>query len=189
MDVKTSIQALNYISKKYKDKNGNTNKMAALKLLFFAEKYHLQQYARMITNDTFFAMKHGPVASAARDVLSFDNIDTNLCYRDNFISNVDLYSYKEVNTYEDLDMLSETDIEALEFALEKFGHLDEWQLVEETHKYKEWKRYENLFIQGQTSRKNIEIEDFFKNTGLENDPYNVIPQEIVKLSEDFYING
>lgn len=71
MDIQTSAQALYYIAKNY-NVNGNTNKMGALKLLFFAEKYHLQQYGQR--NDykliTFFAMKNGPVASAARDILS-----------------------------------------------------------------------------------------------------------------------
>jgi len=188
MDMKVSVQALYYISKRYKNDAMYTNKMAALKLLFFAEKYHLQQYGRMITDDTFFAMKHGPVASGARDVLSFDNMNTNLGYSRDFIDNIDKNFYIEIDNNNELDMLSETDIEALDFAINNFQHLNQWKLVDETHKYQEWKRYEKLFNENATNRVDIQKEDFFTNSGLENDPYLEIPQDIVELSKEFYLN-
>ena len=190
MDIRVSVQALYYISKRYKDNATRyTNKMAALKLLFFAEKYHLQQYGRMITDDTFFAMKNGPVASAARDVLNFDNVNTNVGYSRDFIDNVDKYFYKEVDNNNELDMLSETDIEALDFSISHFKHLDKRKLVEETHKYQEWKRYESLFNTDASKRENVYEEDFFTNTGIANDPFLLIPQDIVELSKEFYLNG
>lgn len=189
MDIKTSVQALYYIARKYKNKDGLTSKIAALKLLFFAEKYHLQQHGRMITNDTFFAMKHGPVASAARNVLHFDNIDTNVGYSKDFIENVDNNYYIEVDNNEELDMLSETDFEALDFSFKNFGHLNKWALVDETHKYQEWKRYEKLFLAEITKRKDVEKEDFFTNSGMKDDPYLEISPEIVSLSKEFYFNG
>lgn len=187
MDIQTSAQALYYIAKNY-NVNGNTNKMGALKLLFFAEKYHLQQYGRMITNDTFFAMKNGPVASAARDILSFDDMNFHSDIIENFIQKVDNNLYKATNLEIECDLLSETDIEALDFAIEKFGHLNQWELVEETHKYQEWKRYEKLFINQSTKRESVILEDFFLNSSCENDPFKGINPETVNHSKYFFFN-
>ena len=189
MDIKTSIQSLYYIATKYHNSSGDTNKMAALKLLFFAEKYHMQQYARSITNDTFFAMKNGPVASAARDILGFDDINSNIDYQSKFIENSVSHSYKYTLDGIQLDMLSDTDIEALDFAIDTYGKMDQWELVEETHKYQEWKRYEILFSNEQTKRKLVNVKDFFTNTGKPDDPFMIIPTEIVELSKSFYFNG
>ncbi len=40
----------------------------------------------------------------------------------------------------DLDLLSDSDREALDFVAEKFGHLTTLQLVTQTHKYPEWEQ-------------------------------------------------
>lgn len=45
----------------------------------------------------------------------------------------------------DLDLLSDSDREALDFVAEKFGHLTTLQLVTQTHKYPEWEQYKSLF--------------------------------------------
>lgn len=188
MDIQTSAQALYYIAKHY-NVNGNTNKMGALKLLFFAEKYHLQQYGRMITNDTFFAMKNGPVASAARDILSFDDMNFHSDVIETFIQKVeDNYFYKASDSNIECDLLSETDIEALDFAINKFGHLNQWELVEETHKYQEWKRYEKLFTNTSTNRENVILEDFFLHSSSSDDPFKEINPEIINHSRYFFFN-
>jgi hypothetical protein len=50
--------------------------MKALKLIFLADRYHLCRYGRLITNDSYVAMKHGPVPSATRDIVeSNDYLD------------------------------------------------------------------------------------------------------------------
>lgn len=190
MDYKTTIQALDYIAKNYKcDKHKYVNKMAALKLLYFAERYHLRNYGRMITDDTFFAMKNGPVASGAKDVLSFDDMNTDQKYTEEILENIDSYFYNSKNKLNQYDMLSETDIEALQFAIDKFGYLDEWGLKDETHKYPEWKRYEKSFLAKSTTRENIMPEDFFSDLISKEDPYKEIPQKKVEISKEFYIYG
>ncbi|MDE7065978.1 MAG: SocA family protein, partial [Desulfovibrionaceae bacterium] len=40
-----------------------------LKCLYYADKYHLQQYACPITGDTFVKLKHGPCATNAYNIL------------------------------------------------------------------------------------------------------------------------
>src|SRR5207253_6716088 len=68
--VRKSTQALNYFA--HKAASGapirKLNKMKALKLLFFADRYHLRKYGRLVSDCAYFAMKHGPVASEAKNV-------------------------------------------------------------------------------------------------------------------------
>jgi len=59
MDTKIILQAVYYLSTKL----GTIDKLHAIKYFYFADKYHLMKYSRMITNDTYYAMKMGPVAS------------------------------------------------------------------------------------------------------------------------------
>ncbi len=40
-----------------------------LKLLFYADKRHLNRYGRPITGDDYIAMQYGPVASTTYDML------------------------------------------------------------------------------------------------------------------------
>ncbi len=68
--VRKSTQALNYFA--HKSASGaparRLNRMKALKLLFFADRYHLRKYGRPVSDCAYFAMKHGPVASEAKHV-------------------------------------------------------------------------------------------------------------------------
>ena len=82
-------------------------------------------------------------------------------------------------------MLSETDKEALEFAYENFGEYKTFDLVDITHKFYEWKRFENSLKNGLTREKILE-EDFFTLTDFKDNPYKNIPMELVELSKEFY---
>lgn len=64
-DEKKGVEALTYIASKWP---GVTAFFAA-KVLFFAEKYHLNRYARPIVADTFIAMPAGPVPSTLYDFI------------------------------------------------------------------------------------------------------------------------
>lgn len=68
LNARKVIQALNYLSTK--QKNGVMNKMKAYKLLCLADKYHIRQYERSITDDTYCALPHGTVPSNVMDLLS-----------------------------------------------------------------------------------------------------------------------
>ena len=188
MDMKVIIQSLYYISVQL-DKS--IDKLTALKLIFFADRYHARKYARFITDDTYYAMEYGPVASNVKNFLSFDFSSlAEQEYSERFIRQENGLSYiaQENISEESLDMLSETDKEALDFSINSFGHKDSFQLVEETHKYPEWKRFENT-LSDTLKREKILITDFFEDSNIQDDPYDIIPQEKVLLSKDFYLQG
>ncbi len=140
-NYKKATQALNYLAQQ---EGGKINKMKVLKLIYFADRYHLRKYGRLITNDNYLAMQYGPVPSSVKDIAESHDFldDTVKVYSLQFIqpiNNLVLESIAEV----DRDILSESDLEALQFAWDNFGHLTQFQLAKLTHSYPEWLRHED----------------------------------------------
>lgn len=64
-DEKKAVEALTYIASKWP----GVTPFFASKVIFFAEKYHLNRYGRPIVADTFIAMDNGPVPSSIYDFI------------------------------------------------------------------------------------------------------------------------
>jgi hypothetical protein len=62
---KKATQAVNYFAQR---SGGIINKMKAIKLIYFADRYHLRKYGRPITNDEYLAMDYGLVSSGVKDI-------------------------------------------------------------------------------------------------------------------------
>src|SRR5438309_84841 len=60
-----ATQALNFFAQRA---GGSINKMKALKLVYFADRYHLRKYGRPVVGDEYLAMNYGPVASGTKDL-------------------------------------------------------------------------------------------------------------------------
>jgi uncharacterized phage-associated protein len=137
-DYIKGTQALNFFASK---EGGHINKMKALKLVYFADRYHLRKYGRLITNDSYVAMEHGPVPSSSRDIIeSSDYLDESArTYAQEFLESSErtLSSVCKLDT----NVLSDSDIEALEFAWKTFGHMNQFELRDQTHNYPEWKKF------------------------------------------------
>ncbi|MDR0977586.1 MAG: SocA family protein [Endomicrobium sp.] len=68
--IRKILQALFYLQTKVpKDNESRQNIMYLLKLMFFADRYHLRHFGFVASGDKYFAMKNGPVASGTKDVL------------------------------------------------------------------------------------------------------------------------
>ncbi len=180
-----AVQALNYLARKSDEHQ--INSMIALKLLWAADRYHLRKYARTIVGDTYLAMGYGPVASTTYDILKNNNfLDQEIAYANAYLKQ-NGYSFKSV-AETDQTHLSDTDIEALDFAFEKLGKYDQWQLSEFSHNYPEWKRFEGSLKSGATKVEVIVYSDFFQNpTGAAVDIFNdeqaVLEQSLEQFEE------
>lgn len=173
-DYKKATQALNYFISK---EGGVINKMKALKLIYLADRYHLRKYGRLITNDTYFAMSYGPVPSGVKDIAEASELFLGyeeMKYSSKYIEPIDRLTLKSIDSV-DNDIFSKSDIEALNFAWKHFGHFEQFELSELTHKYPEWKRHEKSLELD--SRIQIHLEDFLE------DPENDI-EKCFELSED-----
>ncbi len=159
---KKAIQALNFFAAA---SGGRLNKMKALKLVYFADRQHLRKYGRPVTNDTYFAMKFGPVASACLNLLNekeeFTAPEENE-YRSQFLCRDGDYDFSSISAV-DTRVLSRSDVEALEFAWENYRHLDQFQLADETHRFPEWLQHQAALESGQATRRQMHYSDFLQN--------------------------
>jgi uncharacterized phage-associated protein len=127
-------EALAYIATRWP----NLTIFYASKVLFFAEKKHLNRYGRPIVADTFIAMPNGPVPSTL-----YDFIKGNLGLAGDpeaFAEAIDTDQYPRIASRRAAseEALSESDIECLEEAIafcrpKGFGHLSSL-----THQERAW---------------------------------------------------
>ncbi len=137
----TATQALNYLAAK---SGGTINKLKALKLIFFADRFHVRKYGRPVTGDEYLAMTYGPVASSVKDIAEMSGfLDSKVArYAKHYIKPVNKYGFRSIAAV-DSDQLSESDIEALDFAWNNFSKFGKYELAEITHAYPEWNRHES----------------------------------------------
>lgn len=179
--VHVIIEALCYLLLRLKQ----ADKIHLVKLMYLADKYHLMNYGRTISNDSFVAFKNGPAGSKTTDVLEFDGyvLGEYLDLAQQSIQKGEGFEYLpgEGCSLGSFDMLSESDIEALDFVIDNFGKMDKWEVVDYTHKLKEWKQFKPLFDSGKTRSEPIKTEDLLLSV---NDKYFNIGEEHLKESHE-----
>ena len=155
-DYKKATQALNFLAIK---NGGLINKMKVIKLVYLADRYHLRKYGRPITNDEYFAMSYGPVNSGVKDISEMSDFlgPREREYASEHITTSGSYDVQSIKDYE-RDVFSDSDLEALSFVWNHFGHYTEFELANITHQYPEWKRHEETL--DEQSRVRMNYEDF-----------------------------
>ncbi len=180
IETSTIIEALYYILKKLK----KADKIKLVKLIYLADKYHLIRYGRTITNDDYYAMEHGPVGTTVKDVLSFDPFNISrkgYQHVSSLIEQIDENHFRaNPKAKISFDMLSDTDKEALDFIIEKFGNMSSWQLRNYTHQYPEWYQYQDMLKSKLTKRERIDTKELLSR--IKNDLLSM-PRRHVKESE------
>lgn len=164
-----ATQALNFFAAKA---GGKINKMKALKLVFFADRYHLRKYGRPVVGDEYLAMNYGPVASGTKDLAEMSDFlgAEERHYARRFIAPSE--SHQAVSSRADVEekVFSQSDREALEFAWRRFGRVDKFALSEVTHQYPEWKRHEPALRSNLASRVPMNYRDFLRDPEGDADP-------------------
>ena len=134
-DKDAALASIIYIASKVKNPTFHT----ISKLLYFADKKHLDEYGRFICGDNYVAMKHGPVPSVTYDILkSVKNCGHPAFDRkvlEEFTSALEIQSNYVVipRIPPDLEFLSETDVECLNFAVENYGTMSFSELTNLSH--------------------------------------------------------
>lgn len=167
-NYKKAVQALNYLARK---QDGSINKMKAIKLVWLADRLHLRNYGRTITNDIYFALKNGTVPSTTLNLIECNDTfldEQEAAYSKKYITKNNPHCYSSIEEPY-LKVFSKTDIETIDLIYLTYGHLDPFELSEHSHLFPEWKKFEAALKSG-ASRFPIDIEDFFLNvedgTGL-----------------------
>lgn len=155
-DYKKAVQAVNYFALQ---NGGRINKMKVIKLIYFADRYHIRKYGRPIINDQYLAMPYGPVGSGVKDVAEMSQFlgEQEKGYSSTYIRP----TRNAVESVDECDdtVFSESDLEALDFAWDKFGGYDQFELADIAHEYPEWKKHEQALKE--YTRLTMSYKDFF----------------------------
>ncbi|MHB8232901.1 MAG: Panacea domain-containing protein [bacterium] len=92
-----------------------------LKVIYFASRFHLERYGRLIYGESFTALQHGPVPQGAYNLIKKyrkENTQDKTEYPVAICGN-DIKALRKA----DLDFFSESEIECLDEAIKKYGHL------------------------------------------------------------------
>lgn len=109
------------------------------KVFYFADKRHLEEYGRFISGDNYVAMKHGPVPSVTYDILKavrncgHPAFDATLL--EQFRNAVEVkWNYHVIpKMLPNLEFLSESDVECLDYSIQNYGHLSFEELTRLSH--------------------------------------------------------
>jgi len=147
-----AMDALAYIACKW---DGITPFYIA-KVLFFAEKWHLNRYGRPIIADTYIAMPKGPVPSTIKNIVdeNFDYLDEPEAFRK--MLRVERRGLRRLHSRvkeRDIRHLSESDCDCLDEALSFCRGKEVDELSNITHFEKAWKNA--------PANRAMDYEDFF----------------------------
>lgn len=160
---KKGVQVINYLARK---KDGKINKMKAIKLVYLIDRFHIRKYGRPVIGDIYWAMKFGPVGSHTLQLANLAIEGEFLQYANKYIGHPigdtkhqEIISKKEV----DLEVFSQSDIEAIETIYKEFGDKDQFELADITHTYPEWSRHKIDIVEKGKKRVLMDYVDFFKD--------------------------
>jgi len=139
IDIQKAIEAIVYIS----HKNGDL--FHIVKILYYADKFHLEGYGRLITGDHYVAMKDGPVPSAAYDIIKAVRGDglSPIIENPQEAFRVEDWITIKPNRDPNLNYFSESDIEALNKAIDKYSPMSYQELWDTVHEEEPYKQARN----------------------------------------------
>ncbi len=129
VDIHKAIEVLLYVANQVPDTYN------ALKVIYFADKHHLGEYGRLIYGDDYVAMRLGPVPSLAYDIVKKMRGDGASWLTLPKSPDFSVEGNNIVpNRTPELDLLSESDIESLNKAIEQYGKMSFGELRDISHK-------------------------------------------------------
>ena len=151
-----------------------------VKLLYIADRESLKETGRPISGDFVVAMKHGPVLSRLLDIIKGTDLES-----PRFSRFVRKEGY-QVELVEDPGQgkLSRYEIGKLEEVSDRYATCDEWNLVEITHDFEEWKRNDPG-----SSSKPIPLEDILDAVGRSAEKAAILRDRNAELAEDRVFGG
>jgi uncharacterized phage-associated protein len=97
------------------------------KIMYFADKTSLERFAKLITEDIYFALKYGPVPSNTYDLMKEASASGEFGFR--IENDRRVVPLREAN----LDELSDSDIECLDMVIALYGNVPFWKRQEDSH--------------------------------------------------------
>lgn len=121
-------------------RGGRMSHLKLMKLLYLADRESMDQIDEPITADVPVSMKNGPVLSQTYDLMKGETPSAAWQKWVADIQDHEVTLRAEISDREDLDELSDFDIEILEKVWAEHGHKTRWNLVDFTHeRCAEWR--------------------------------------------------
>jgi uncharacterized phage-associated protein len=130
-NLKRTLQASAYLLRLDRKK---MSYLRLLKLLYIADREWLAENGESITGDRAIAMKQGPVLSTVYELIRGNG--SNAGEWDDFI-HTEGYAV-ELVADPGRGELSKGIVEKLAAVTERYRNIDDWELSEQTHEFKEW---------------------------------------------------
>lgn len=116
---------------------GSLEVLKLMKLMYLAERDSLERFGESITGDAFVSMPHGPVLSITLDHINHF-VPSQYGGWSSWISDkadnrVGLQDSSMLRDENDLQALSEADLQSLQVIWQQYGHYSAWDLREMTH--------------------------------------------------------
>ncbi len=138
-DAQRTLASIGFLVKKT-----DADLYSIMKMLYLADKEHLGLFGRTITGDKYVAMQKGPVPDRAYEMCKFLRGDRD--FFDPMPTARDFMRLKPAPTHEfklladpDVDQLSQSDLQCLEFAAGIFLEKREWKSVADASHDEAWK--------------------------------------------------
>jgi uncharacterized phage-associated protein len=131
---KKTTQLAAYLIKR---EGGQMNYMKLIKLLYIVDRTSLMKWGYPITGDEYFSLDHGPIVSKTLNLITDEFMFVASKYWQEYIEK-DGWEVK-LKQETPTGQLSEANIDIANEVYKEFGRLDQWQLRDITHKFKEWK--------------------------------------------------
>ncbi len=172
------VEAIYYFISRFE----RCDSLKMVKLIYLADKYHLIQFGRTITDDEYFAMRRGPVGSLVADVISFnENIlseDEIAMIKGYFQPGREYILLERTQVGRVPEHLSKSDLHALEEVLESFGQLGRDELVKLVHRFPEWDQYKVFFRNNSHGRKHIDDAELISKSLVATDLPGIDDEQI-----------
>lgn len=158
---------------------GSLNYMVLIKLLYMLDRTTLLRWGRTVTCDEYYSMKHGPVLSETKDLIT--EMPAEDGYWGTYISAPNDYT---VNLIKDSGMgsLSEAEEEVIGEVFTQYGKFKPFDLVDYLHRnLPEW-------TEVTSGRVNLPIRDILsKGGGLSEEEASSLERELDSLGHDYKI--
>lgn len=155
LEIAKIIESIVYLVSRSKERK--MSKLHLLKMLFFADRWHLRMYGRSVTGDTYYAMQYGPVPSECKRIAEGHpslNMGEALSGALAFPCPNIVHAIRG----ERRSALSDSDVAALEAA--RAVEKRERDIVAFSHNFPEWQKHEHA-IQDIHDRELMDGLDFF----------------------------
>ena len=130
-DKTKALNALLYVANRVQRKDFHK----IFKIIYFADRQHLNDWGRPITGDTYIAMEAGPVPSRMYDMLKIVRGDSYLPDTEGLNNYFKVENWMYVTPLQDADVnkLSRNEQEALDDSIAKYASLSYDEIKEKSH--------------------------------------------------------